>query len=138
MIASCFLHVKHYTAILAFDGVCNLCNALVRFVIRIDKKGKIAFISLQDDRAENYFGDAAGQVNSVLLLHDDKMYYESDAIIKMFNIVGGGWRIINVAKILPKAWRDSLYQWIARNRYKWFGKKKACPLPGPAIADRFL
>jgi len=130
--------VSQFEAILAFDGVCNLCNALVRFVIRIDKKGKIAFISLQDDRAENYFGDAAGQVNSVLLLHDDIMYYESDAIIKMFNIAGGGWRIINVAKILPKAWRDSLYQWIARNRYKWFGKKKACPLPGPDIADRFL
>ncbi|MFO7879022.1 MAG: thiol-disulfide oxidoreductase DCC family protein [Bacteroidales bacterium] len=130
--------MRNYHAILAFDGVCNLCNALVRFVLKIDPKARIAFVSLQSEKAGALFPDADEQMHTVLLRHQGEIYRESDAILKIFSVLGGGWKILTVFRVLPPAFRNRMYRWIARNRYRWFGKKESCPLPGKNVRDRFL
>lgn len=133
------LHPDH--PVLLFDGVCNLCSGFVQFVIKIDPKGKFRFASLQSDLGQEILqaaGMSTDDLGTVVLVKDGDVYTHSDVALESARILGGGWQLFYVFKILPRFLRDGIYNWVARNRYRWFGKKEACWLPTPDLKRRFL
>lgn len=126
--------------ILLFDGVCNLCNHSVQWTIRRDTKGLFLFTSLQSAAAAQLLErfDYDNNLDSVLLIQDEKLYAHSDVPLEVLWHLGGAWRIFYIFKIVPRPIRDFVYKWIAKNRYRWFGKKNACMIPTPDIQKRFI
>jgi predicted DCC family thiol-disulfide oxidoreductase YuxK len=124
--------------IIFFDGVCNLCNYWVNFTIRRDPAKTFWFAPLQGETAKRYFDDPAKQVDSIVLLEEGKMYFRSTAALRITRNLRRGWPLLYGFIIVPRFIRDAVYKWIARNRYKWFGKKEECMIPGPSVQDRFL
>jgi len=127
--------------IILFDGVCNLCNNSVQFIIKRDKKKQFRFASLQGNFGQEFlkkYSLPADNFNSFILLEDKKIYTRSTGALRMLKHLGGGWSLFYAFMILPKFIRDGIYNWIAKNRYKWFGKKDACMIPTPELKERFL
>jgi predicted DCC family thiol-disulfide oxidoreductase YuxK len=127
--------------IVLFDGVCNLCNGFVQFFLKIDKRGKLKFASLQSDYGQALL--AKHQLNqsdfdSFLFQQGDKLYDKSSASLQIVKTLGGFWTLLYALVIVPKPIRDAIYRFIAKNRYKWFGKEEACWLPKPEWKDRFI
>ena len=127
--------------IILFDGVCNLCNGFVQFVIKQDTKAKFKFCSLQSETAKKILSDYhlnPDQLNSVVLIANQKIYTKSDAALKIAQLLGGVWLATSVLFIIPKFLRDSFYNLIAKNRYRWFGKSDTCMLPSHDMRSRFM
>ena len=127
--------------VILFDGVCNLCNSFVQFVINRDTKNIFKFTSLQSGYSKellNRFGKDSSKLDSVVLYTDNKIYTESTAALKILKPLGGGLQLLYVFIIVPKFLRDFVYRFIARNRYKWFGKKESCMIPTPELKNRFI
>jgi predicted DCC family thiol-disulfide oxidoreductase YuxK len=132
---------KHFNIIL-FDGVCNFCNSSVNFVIDKDRQKKFKFAALQSEVAKDlltylnmsYLGD----YDSVILIKNNKVYKKSSAALEISLDLNGFWRWLIVFKIFPRFIRDLLYDLIAKNRYRWFGKTDTCRIPDPELKDRFL
>lgn len=126
--------------IVLFDGVCNYCNAMVNFAIRNDKKAVIKFAPLQSEAGrmlkEKFRVDP--RIDSVIFVDDGKAYTHSDAAIRITKYLNWPSKALYAFKIVPRFIREPLYKWIARNRYKWFGKKDTCMVPGHGIIERFL
>ncbi|MBF9220198.1 thiol-disulfide oxidoreductase DCC family protein [Hymenobacter ruricola] len=126
-----------------FDGVCNLCNGFVQFVIRHDAAGRYRFAALQSEAGQALLA-AQGQAipaaapESVLLLRQGRLYSHSSAVLRIAHGLGGAWRLAAVAELLPRALRDAAYRFVARHRYRWFGREESCMLPTPALKARFL
>lgn len=128
-------------AIIFFDGVCNLCNGFVQFVIRNDKKGNFLFASLQSEEAKPYLaacGINAEELGTVVLYENGRCYVRSTAALRILKKLAGGWPLLFVAIIIPPFLRDAVYNFIAGNRYRWFGKQESCMLPTPELKARFL
>jgi predicted DCC family thiol-disulfide oxidoreductase YuxK len=128
-------------SVLYFDGVCNLCNGLVRFFIKRDKSRRILFSSLQSKAGQKAIAESgfAGKAEDTVILYNNGKYYKrSAAILKALTLLGGFWRVSTAGFLIPGFIRDSLYDWIAANRYKWFGKKDECMLPRPEDVNRFI
>ena len=128
-----------------FDGVCNLCNGFVQFIIRHDAAGRYRFAALQSEAGQALLlahGMAptilAADPDSVLLLSGGQLYSHSTAVLRIARGLGGVWRLAALGGVLPRAWRDGIYRFIARHRYRWFGRQESCPLPTPALKARFL
>lgn len=125
--------------IVLFDGVCNLCNKSVQFIIKRDPHSLFSFASLQSDMgkslAEKY---QLSDVDSVVLIKEDLAYTESSAALEICRHLSSGWKLLTILKIIPTFLRDPLYRYIARNRYKWFGKQDSCMLPTEEMKKRFL
>lgn len=127
--------------ILLFDGECNLCNATVQFIIRHDCKGKFRFASLQGDygrRLLSSLGMPESTPDTSLLQADGKVYQSSEGVLRTLLHLGFPWSLCYVFILLPARLRDAVYQFVARNRYRWFGKREACDLPSPGMRARFL
>ncbi|MCE7864043.1 MAG: thiol-disulfide oxidoreductase DCC family protein [Bacteroidetes bacterium CHB5] len=127
--------------VILFDGVCNLCNSSVLFIIQRDPKAKFRFASLQSDFGKNQmraFGLNESELNSVLLVKKGRLFQKSDAALEIARQLTGGWPLLYGFKIVPVVLRDWVYSWISRNRYKWFGKKDACMIPTPELKVRFV
>jgi len=129
--------------LILFDGVCNLCNSSVQFVIKRDKKDIFRFAPLQSDIGKKMVderGIDTSTVDSIILVEPNIAYYtKSSAAIEIANDLGGIWQILNVfTYILPVSVRDWIYDFIARNRYKWFGKKEHCMVPTPEMKAKFI
>lgn len=127
--------------IIFFDGVCNLCNSSVQFVIKRDRKKKFMFASLQGKKGQEVlkqFGLQANDLNSFILVDGDKAYTRSTGVLKVLKELGGGWKLLYGFIIVPPFIRDTVYKWIAKNRYKWYGKKEECMIPTPELKSRFL
>lgn len=127
--------------ILFFDGVCNLCNTSIQRVIKADKKGVFRFASLQSETAKELLADSGlnpTELKSVILLHQDRFYTRSNAVLESVRLLGGAWSLLYIFIIVPPFIRNAIYDWIARNRYRWFGKKDACMIPSPELKSRFL
>lgn len=127
--------------IILFDGVCNFCNSIVNFVIKRDRDSQIKFATLQSDIAQkilqqNHFSDP-GQ-RSFIFIENGKIYIRSTAALRVCKYMNGLWPLMYGFIIVPKFIRDGIYNWIAKNRYRWFGKKEACMIPTPEIRSRFL
>ena len=128
-----------------FDGVCNLCNGFVQFVIRHDAAGRFRFAALQSEAGQALLlahgvapATLAADPDSVLLLSGGQLYSHSTAVLRIARGLGGVWQLAALGGVLPRAWRDGIYRFIARHRYRWFGRQESCPLPTPALKARFL
>jgi len=127
--------------ILLFDGVCNLCNQSVQFIIKADKEGIFRFASLQSDFAKEHlkhFEKATENLETIYLLKDEEICARSDAALEIAKELGGLWQLFYVFKIIPRPIRDAVYNLISRNRYRWFGKQESCMIPTPELRARFL
>jgi predicted DCC family thiol-disulfide oxidoreductase YuxK len=126
--------------IILFDGVCNLCNRIVQFIIKRDNNGYFQFASQQSAKGkalmEKYRIDT--NTDSFILIEQEKAYMKSAAALRVCRNLDGIWKVFYAGMIFPKPIRDSLYDYIARNRYKWFGKRDSCMLPGPDMKKRFI
>ncbi len=127
--------------IVLFDGVCNLCNGAVQFLLRRDPAGRFRFASLQSPAGEalqTRLGIDPKALDSILLVEGERWYRESDAALRIASQLSGAWRMLGALRVIPRPLRDPLYRWIARNRYRWFGKQETCWLPTPELRGRFL
>lgn len=129
-----------YPYIIFFDGVCNLCNASVNFIIDRDKRKVFGFASLQSEFAKQKLASYPlfPALESILLLKDGRLLVKSDAALEIARHLGGAWPLLAVFRVVPKGIRDSVYNGIARNRYRWFGKRESCRIPTPELKERFL
>lgn len=128
-------------SVLLFDGVCNLCNTSVKWVLLRDKKGEFKFAAIQSEAGQSLlksFGLENQPLESVILISGRQAYIKSDAAIKVASKLGGIWTIALVFRLVPRPVRDAIYDWVAKNRYRWFGKQEQCLLPQPEWKDRFL
>lgn len=114
-----------------FDGMCILCSGTIRFLLKADRKKKFLFQTLQSSTANE-------SAESVMVDDGTRLYTHFDAVLKIGKELGGIYRLVGIVGILPRAWRLSLYQWIARNRYSWFGKRQSCFLPTAEERARFI
>ena len=125
--------------IVFFDGVCNLCQGSVRYLIKHDKKGVLKFASLQGNYAKDFVNETEIQSMQSIMFFDGKMLYKkSTAVLKLSRLLGGWHQLLLLGYILPRFVRDWLYNIVAMNRYRWFGKKDQCMLPSKGFENRFL
>ena len=125
--------------IVFFDGVCNLCQGSVRYLIKHDKKGVLKFASLQGNYAKDFVNETEIQsMQSIMFLDDKMLYKKSTAVLKLSRLLGGWHQLLLLGYILPRFVRDWLYNIVAKNRYRWFGKKDQCVLPSKGFENRFL
>ena len=128
--------------VLFFDGVCNLCDGVVQFFIRRDRKGQFRFASLQSTAGQEAIQAARQSLgrtpDSVLLYLNGRYYVQSDAVLHALALLGGAWSLSKAGFIFPRFIRNGVYDWVARNRYRWYGKKDACMIPTPDLRTRFL
>ena len=129
------------TPIVLFDGVCNFCNGTVNFLIKQDKKNILRFAALQSGSGQKLlkqYGLSAEEFESFLFIEKGKVYKRSSAALTLARKLSWHWQWTQVFWLVPKILRDGLYSLIARNRYKWFGKKETCMIPAPEVNSRFL
>lgn len=126
--------------IILFDGVCNFCNDAVNFTIRHDAEGRFKFAPLQSEigRELRTKYAVADDVDSTVLIEDDKAYTKSSAALRIMKALGGLWSLAFVFIIVPPPIRDFFYDLFARNRYRMFGQKDSCMIPTPDVQARFL
>lgn len=128
--------------IILFDGVCNLCNSAVQFIIERNKKDIFRFVALQSDLGKeicNYIGVDPKTTDSIILYEPGFAYYtKSEAALKIASQLGGFYGFLSGFNFLPKRINDCIYDYIARNRYKWYGKKESCMIPTPELKAKFL
>lgn len=127
--------------IVVFDGVCRLCSYWVQFLLRHDGSGRIRFAPMQGQAGRGLlrqYGLDPDDPLSFLWIDQGHGYRNSEAVLRLLASLGGGWRLLRVLLLLPRPLRDALYRLVARNRYRWFGRRDACLLPDAAVARRFL
>ncbi len=127
--------------ILLFDGVCNLCNGTVQFLIKRDPGGKFKFASLQSEPAKTLLrelGLPADHFESFVYIKNGTAYQRSSAALHVLKDLGGFWKLFYGFILLPRPVRDFFYDLIAKNRYRMFGKRDACMVPTPELKARFL
>jgi predicted DCC family thiol-disulfide oxidoreductase YuxK len=131
--------VTHPNVVL-FDGVCNLCNASVDFILKWEHSDTLKFASLQSDFAQKLIKTSGMEVlpDSFIFYTDGKLYLQSDAVCQVARYLKSPWRWAALLRFIPRIIRNRLYAWVARNRYRWFGKKETCRLPTAEERAKFL
>ena len=130
--------------IILFDGVCNLCNASVQWIIRRDARDVFRFAALQSDAGRRVLSQAGGNaklaenLSSMIVIDQGRVLTKSDAAIAIASRLGAPWRWAKVGRVIPRFARDWAYGVVARNRYRLFGKQESCMMPTPALRARFL
>jgi predicted DCC family thiol-disulfide oxidoreductase YuxK len=127
--------------IILFDGVCNLCNNSVVFIIKRDKKDVFRFAAIQSDEGEKLIKEHnidTSKTDSIILIEENKYSVKSTAALKIAKYLKGGYPLLYGFIILPVFFRNWVYDIIAKNRYKWFGKKDSCMIPTPELKSKFL
>lgn len=130
-----------HKAIVLFDGVCKFCNTTVNTIIKNDKKAYIKFAPLQStigkQLMEKYHLDLS-KIDSVIFIENGRAYIYSGAILHIARRLGGLYPLMYAFILIPSFIRNPIYKWIAKNRYKWFGKNDSCMIPTPEVKDRFI
>ena len=127
--------------IILFDGVCNFCNSAVNFTLKRNTKAEIRFAPMQSEAGQKLlqqYNLPADDMESFVFIENGVAYKQSTAALKVCRHLRGLWPICYVFMIVPKFIRDGIYNWIAKNRYKWFGVQQACMIPTPEVRARFL
>lgn len=127
--------------IILFDGVCNLCNGAVQYVVKHDPEKQFRFASLQSEAGRQLLESkqlSTTDLSSFLLIDNGELYSKSTAALKVAKRLSGAVKLLGIFIVIPAVIRDGIYNLIARNRYKWFGKKDACMIPTPELQSRFL
>jgi len=133
--------VRHASSppIVFYDGVCNLCDAFVDFAVRHDRRAVFRYAPLQGTTAAAYLDPTFREMlTSVALLDDGTVYRKSDAALRVLAGMGGAWRLALIFLLVPLPIRDWVYDHVAHNRYRWFGKRTSCRIPTPEERGRFL
>ena len=131
---------KH-THIILFDGICNLCNSSVLFIIKRDPKALFSFATLQNKTAQDLLDKHQlnhRDMDSLVYIKEGRPYHQSTAALHICKQLKGLWPLLYGFILIPKGLRDPIYRWIARNRYIWFGKKEECMLPDEQMKSRFI
>jgi len=126
--------------VILFDGVCNLCNGTVDFLLKRDRKKQFRFASLQSETGEllkHQYG-IPEDTDSVILLKSETVFFKSGAVFEIAGMLPYPWKIAAFLKIIPKEISDYLYDWIANNRYRWFGKGETCRIPAAEEKEFFI
>lgn len=127
--------------IVVFDAHCLLCCGSVRFLLRHDRNQRLKFASSQSGAGRDLLAAAGIDVHdpqSFVVVHEGRSHAESAAVLRIANALGWPWRLAWVLWLVPSPLRDALYRWVARHRYRWFGRRDICFLPEPADAARFI
>jgi predicted DCC family thiol-disulfide oxidoreductase YuxK len=127
--------------IILFDGVCNFCNGTINFIIKKDRKRIFRFAPLQSEAGKELlkkYSLSTTDLDSFVLIYKDKAYKKTTAALHLYPLLGGAWKLVKVLWLFPAFIRDAGYDLIARNRYRWFGKKEACMIPSPEVRSLFL
>ncbi len=127
--------------IIVFDAMCVLCTANARLVLHHDRQKKFRLASMQDETGAalyRRFGMDPADPDSLIVVDGENLLRDSDAVMAIYHGLGWPWRILSLFRLAPRAVRDPIYRWIARNRYRLFGKRETCWLPTPEQADRIL
>ena len=136
------IDLPNNTKLILFDGICNLCNDSVLKVIKNDKKNIFVFTALQSETGKKIITHLQIDITKIdsIILYIPNVSFDikSTAALKIMNDFGGLWKLTQVFYILPKSLRDFIYDFIAKNRYKWFGKKESCMIPSPELKSKFL
>jgi predicted DCC family thiol-disulfide oxidoreductase YuxK len=128
-------------SVVLFDGVCKFCNGWVQFIIRHDHRDRFRFSPLQSDMGQSLLAshrELDDSLDSVIVLEDDKLFTHSSAVLQILRRLGGLWSLLVVFRIIPSPLRDMLYRWIAKRRYKLFGKYDSCMIPNEQIRRKFI
>jgi len=132
--------LEEHGLILLYDGNCGLCNGTVQWILKRDRSGTMRFAPLQSAVGREALArlpDLAG-VDSVILLHREGGWIKSTAILEVARYVGGIWGLGTIGYVFPRALRDWFYDFVAKHRYRWFGRYDECPIPSPEERQRFL
>ena len=127
--------------VILFDGVCNFCNGAINFVLKQDKTSVFRFAPLQSEagrRLLQQYNLPTEEFESFVLIDQGKVYKKSNAALRVMNKLPWYWKESQIFRLIPTIFRDAIYDFIARNRYKWFGKKDECMVPTPEMRSRFL
>jgi len=128
--------------IILFDGICNLCNGAIQFVIKRDTKDTFRYATIQSNIGQKLFTERnidSAKIDSIILIEPSVAYYiKSDAALKIGRSFGGGYALLSIFSWIPRVLRDGVYDLIAKNRYRWFGKKATCMIPTPELQSKFL
>ncbi|OUS18603.1 thiol-disulfide oxidoreductase [Nonlabens dokdonensis] len=127
--------------IVLFDGVCNLCNGAVLFIIKRDTKDRFRFAALESDLGKELLARHnidPSKIDSIVLISGDSAFAKAGAALRIAKYLTGLWPLLYSLIIIPKFIADAVYDFIARNRYKWFGKKESCMIPTPELKSKFL
>lgn len=127
--------------IILFDGVCNLCNSSIQKVIENDEKNIFKFASLQSDFGQEFLKKNSfnqDEFNSMILIDGEKFYTKSDAALRIGKELKGIYKVSKYLLWIPKFIRNTVYSFISKNRYNWFGKKESCWLPTPELKQKFI
>jgi predicted DCC family thiol-disulfide oxidoreductase YuxK len=127
--------------IVLFDGVCNLCSGFVQFVAPRDPAGRFRFASLQSDAGRELLAEhglPTDDLESVVLVEGDDCYVKSDAVLRIADHLGGPYALLSPFRVVPRSVRDRVYDVVAANRYRWFGKKDRCEIPDGDVQGRLL
>lgn len=129
-----------------YDGVCGLCDRTVQRLLAADRRGVLRFAPLQGPTAKAVIArhpELDEALRSLVFVRshgttDEKVYLRSEGALRIARELGGVWTVVAWLRIVPRAWRDAVYDWVARNRYRWFGQFSECRVPSPGVKDRFL
>jgi predicted DCC family thiol-disulfide oxidoreductase YuxK len=127
--------------IIIFDGKCVLCSGFVQFVMKVDRRKRLRLLAAQTPLGEalyRHFDLRYGDFETYVLLEDGRVRVKSDAALRIFAILGLPWSIMGIGYVLPRSWRDALYDFVARHRVAWFGVRETCFMPNAADAERFV
>jgi len=133
--------MKEVKSIILFDGVCTLCNASIDFVMKRDPKNRFLVGALQESVSKKVLSDFQvdpAYLDSLVLVEKGKIYFRSTAALRIAKGLGGLWSLFYIFIILPTFLRDPVYDWIGKNRYRWFGKKSTCRMPTAEERKKFL
>jgi predicted DCC family thiol-disulfide oxidoreductase YuxK len=133
--------VTNNSPLILFDGVCNFCNAMVYFIISQDKKNVFRFAALQSESGKKLLQQYHinwQRSDSFVVIENGKAYMKSNAALKLYAKLPWYWKWTQIFWIVPKFIRDWIYNFIANNRYRWFGKRNECMVPTPDLKERFL
>ena len=132
---------KTLQPVILYDGVCGLCDRFVRFIITRDSSAKLKLAPLQSESAIallQKFHLPVTALSTVVLIEGEKSYIKSAAVLRSLRYLDGAWKFFTILRIIPAPISDFMYDFVARNRYRWFGKFDACIIPSPEIKTRFL
>lgn len=133
--------MNHSKSIIFFDGICNLCNGSINFILKRDRNNQFLVGALQDDFSKkilSFYTIHPDYMESLILLEGSNLYIKSSAALRIAKKLNGLWPVFYIFIAIPQGIRDRIYDWIGRNRYRWFGKKNTCRVASPTEHAKFL
>lgn len=128
-------------AVVLYDGECNLCNAVVQFTIVRDRGDRLRYAAQQSEAGQRLLAEhglSEDALDTFVLVEGDRAYARSEGALRLMKYMSGGWRLLSALRIVPRPLRDPIYTFVARNRYRWFGRSERCMLMRPEFRDKFL